>query len=169
MSSLDLRAEKAARRINRYALSRAPSPDYGDAFGVDDSRIRHYRTDDPDGPLERTVHAVMVGDEEVARALRDAVDAAWEHRAVLSADPSTLISRWHFLWHREHERDAEEDKQAALYLGGSDGAAYDDALILHASDQAEMAEIRSELEARGVDPRAVLREGYTLRDGEDGP
>lgn len=151
-----IRAEQTAGRLSRWALSRASSPNFARAFQVSAARIRHWRTDDPGGHAEKTLHAVLTGDEQVATAIRDAVHAAWEHRVLLSAPTATLLSRWHWLWHHEPEWDAVEDYQAALYMGGQDAGDYDAALLRQGSALLEMVAIRAELEARGVDTRGAL-------------
>ena len=151
-----IRAEKAAKRLNRWALSRTSSPNFARAYRVSASRARHWRTDDPDGPVERTLDALLTGDPEVATAIKDAVVAAWEHRALLSADTSTLISRWHYLWHTEPRFDADEDYQNGRWMGGADEEDHDGAMLRHGFTLIEMHAIRGELRARGVDTRAVL-------------
>jgi hypothetical protein len=153
----DHTCERAGRTYARQARSIGSGKARARALRVDQTRESHHKAGDPSDPLARVCTAVMTCEcEDSARGFRDAVVAAYERRPLLSAETPVLLSRWSFLWEREHALDAAEDRQAALYVGGAPGESYTDALRRHASTQAELADLVDELEARGVDARAVL-------------
>jgi hypothetical protein len=158
------RTEVTADRLARWGYSQGSGRSVARAFGVAPSRVAHWKTDDPNDPLTRVCAALLeCEDDGAASGIMGAVTAAYERRPLLSAPTPVLMSRWSHLWAREHEMQATEARQAALYLGGGVPAPYAAALLSHAAVQIEMAELVDEIEARGVDARAILLQEPTGR------
>lgn len=151
--------EHAAPRYSQHPLRQGSTSRIAEVYGVTQGRIRHERTGPQGSRLRPAMELVLHGDEEQARAVVVAILAAWEHRAILAQETPVLEARYRQLWHREPALDAEEDRQAALFMGGASGDAYGSALLLHGGVQIELEAHRLELEARDVDVRALLVRG----------
>lgn len=151
--------EHALVRYSQHPLRQGATSRLAQVYGVDASRIRHERTRPNGSRLKPAMMLVLQGDEEQARGLIASLLAAWEHRAILREETDVLLERWRALWNREPALDAEEDRQAALYMGGACGERYGAALLAHGAVQLELDAIRAELESRGVDTRSALLGG----------
>lgn len=151
------RVRTAAAKQSRAAYEPEHRQDMAQAFGVSPSAISHRKNGNHRDPLSEVCEAIMkLEDDSAARAVLAVVESAYERRRLLRQDTPRLLSAFLMLWDREHTLDAEEDKQAALYMAGADGEAYTAVQRRCGTLLLLLAELRDELEDRGVDIRAII-------------
>ena len=129
------RAHGRSRWAERQSTSRQLAPHYG----VSASRVRHFASDDPRGPLTQ-VCAACADPNVDGQAILVAIEEALEDR-YMGATRTTLEQRLAYL--RSEAEHAAEMRQNMAIL--ADGPNTNDALRAHARALIEMAAIRTRL------------------------
>lgn len=155
------RGVRMAARLARWGYGSTSASVLAAAHGgIDESRMRHLRTDEAhSSPLALICRAVgEVEDDDAARDMVMAVLASYEGRDLRNATSDVLHQRLQYLWEAEHPLDSTEDRACALWLRGESSTAYHSTLLRYGGIAIEIAQIIAELESRGEDPREALAE-----------
>lgn len=128
------RTDRAQLRASS-AISRTPSKTLAAHFGVSESRARHFRTDDPSGPVTKVLG--LIADPSVdAGPIVAAVLSSFEER-FLFAPTADLRARLAYLRETEEHR-LEAEQNRAMVVNDPNRA---DAYRAHAAALIELATI----------------------------
>lgn len=149
------RRDRHVRRLAQTAIREAGTPTkVGDALGVAPSTACHW-TGMRTCPELRDALTLMIRMRQHPdvdwRAVRRAMDEAFDLEDLTAADDETLVARGLYLLEREDELEAAENRAAKT------GVRYWDACRDEGWCQIELAQIGVELGYRGIDLLAVHR------------